>query len=57
MTVVHVGFWEAVKVQYQANELEMELVEMHFVASLLELSSASVFTIVLPRFVTLYVTE
>ena len=38
------------------GELEMELVEMHFVASLLELSSASVFTIVLPRFVTQYVT-
>ena len=56
MTVVRVAFGEAAKVQYQANELEMELVEMHFVASLLELSSASVFTVVLPRLVTQYVT-
>ena len=57
MAVVHAGFLEAVKVQYQADKLNMELGDMHLVASLLKLSSASVFTIVLHRFVTLYVTE
>ena len=34
MAVVHVGFWEAMKVEHQVNELAAELGEMHLAASL-----------------------